>query len=499
MTNSQADVCMILEGTYPYVSGGVSTWTHELISRHSDLNFHLLTILPPNADTEPKYNIPSNVVGITDVQLHQVPAQTKISDMHEILEDLEGPLLALVSEEGQLDDFTTILEILANYRGRIGFDGLMNSMAAWELVQRMYNYGYAESSFLDYFWSWRALMGSIFSIALADLPKAHIYHCLSTGYAGIMAARAKIETGNPVILTEHGIYTNERRIEVASADWLEETASKSLTIDHVRNNLRDFWANSFGSFSRICYEASDEIITLYEGNQHMQRADGANPAKMRIIPNGVDIDRFRAIEPVSHERPTVALIGRVVPIKDIKSFIRAVSVIRSHIPDIKVLIMGPTDEDIEYYQECRQMIEYMGLNETVTFTGQVKIDKYLPQIDVTVLSSISEAMPLTILEAGACGIPSVTTDVGACREIIYGPSHEQPKLGDGGAVVPLSNPTALAEAVINLLQDRDYYNKCSDTIRKRIQLYYNKSDQMERYGQLYNSHIKAANEYKKVS
>lgn len=496
---SQADVCLILEGTYPYVSGGVSTWTHELISKQEDLTFHLLTILPPNAETELKYDLPRNIVGITDVQLQNVPSRTTIADINEVLEELEGPLLALVSKEGDLDDYTTILEILRNYRGRIGFDGLMNSYAAWELVQRMYSFSYEESSFLDYFWSWRALMGSMFSIALAELPSAKLYHTLSTGYAGIMAARAKVETGRPVLLTEHGIYTNERRIEVASADWLEETASKSLTIDHVRNNLRDFWSNSFSSFSRICYNACDEIITLYEGNQRMQKADGASPAKMRIIPNGVDIERFRAIEPESHERPTIALIGRVVPIKDIKSFIRAVSIIRDHIPDIRVLIMGPTDEDIEYYQECRQMIEYMGLNETITFTGQVNIDKYLPQIDVAVLSSISEAMPLTVLETGACGIPSVTTDVGACRDILEGASHEKPRLGDGGVIVPLSNPTALAQGVVKLLRDNDFYRSCSEKIRKRVQTYYDKMDQMAQYHDLYDSYIRNRQDQKQAS
>jgi glycosyltransferase involved in cell wall biosynthesis len=306
----------------------------------------------------------------------------------------------------------------------------------------------------------------------------------------MMAARAKVETGRPVILTEHGIYTNERRIEVASADWLEATASKSMTIDHMRNNLRDFWIHSFGSFSHICYDAADEIITLFEGNQKMQVSDGAKASKLRIISNGVDIERFSAILPQAHDRPTVALIGRVVPIKDIKSYIRAVSSLHAHVPDLRAYVMGPTDEDIEYYQECRQMVEYMGLKDVVTFTGQVAIDKYLPQIDVSVLSSISEAMPLSVLEAGACGIPSVTTDVGACKEILYGRSDESPNIGEGGIVVPLANPSAMAQAILKLLQDNKFYRECSNNLRKRVEELYNKDDQITAYRELYDHYLK---------
>jgi glycosyltransferase involved in cell wall biosynthesis len=486
---SKADVCLILEGTYPYVSGGVSSWTHELITRHSEQNFHLMTVLSPTAKTERKYDVPNNVVGITDMHLQQLSAGRALHNIEDICHDLEQPLLALTSADATLDDFADFLTILRPHRGALGYESLLNSEASWELLQRMYNERYVESSFLDYFWSWRGLMGSLFSIALCELPVADVYHTLSTGYAGMLAARAKIETKKPVIVTEHGIYTNERRIEVASADWLEETASKSLTIDKLRNNLRDFWSESFSSFSRICYEASDEIITLYKGNQRMQIQDGAPEEKLKIIPNGVNIERFAAIEAVEHEKPTIALIGRVVPIKDIKSFIRAISIVKETIPDARVYIMGPTDENIEYYQDCRQMIEYMGLSDNITFTGQVKIDNYLPQIDVTVISSISEAMPLVILEAGACGIPTVATDVGACRDLILGADNEEPMLDAGGIIVSLANATALAEAMLKLLRDQDFYRACSQAMRERVKTYYNKQQQIASYTKLYEQYL----------
>jgi glycosyltransferase involved in cell wall biosynthesis len=489
MITMKADICLVLEGTYPYVQGGVSQWTHELISRMEDYSFHLCTILSPDAEKDYRYDLPSNVLSVTDIELQRSKGTGGLNNLSALLEELEAPLVSLTQGNGGLDSFARLLEILRPYRGSLTLAELMDSRAAWELVQRMYMREYEESSFLDYFWSWRALMGSLFTIALADLPRAGVYHTLATGYAGLVAARAKLEYDKPTIITEHGIYTNERRIEIASADWLEQTAFKKLTIDHVRNSLRDFWVNSFANFSRTCYEASDEIVTLFQGNQPMQINDGAEPEKMRIIPNGVDVDNYAAVSPEPHDRPTIALIGRVVPIKDIKSFIRSVGIMAEQIPDINVFIMGPTDEDISYYQECRQMVEYMGLSNNITFTGQVNISRYLPQIDICVLSSISEAMPLVILEAGACGIPTVATDVGACRDIIYGMPEEEPAIGEGGAIVPLANPTAIAENVVDMLRDRDRYLACSNNIRERVRRYFNKADQIQRYRELYDGYL----------
>ena len=107
------------------------------------------------------------------------------------------------------------------------------------------------------------------------------------------------------------------------------------------------------------------------------------------------------------------------------------------------------------------------------------------------LTSISEAQPLVILEAGAAGIPVVATDVGACREMIMGARNENPNLGAGGAVVPLSSPSAVAEALQRLLTDRKYYTACSKSIAERVKRYYRKADQYEAYAELYHGLIES--------
>ncbi len=145
------------------------------------------------------------------------------------------------------------------------------------------------------------------------------------------------------------------------------------------------------------------------------------------------------------------------------------------------------------------MVEHFSLEKTVEFTGQVKIDDYLPHIDLVVVTSISEAQPLVILEAGASGIPTVATNVGACPELIEGRSDEDPKLGMGGAVVPLSNPSATADAVYRLLTDREHYKACAEAMRQRVATYYTKQLQHQAYNDVYNTWTQAEPAAKRAS
>jgi len=486
------DVCLILEGTYPYVAGGVSSWAHDLIQSYPHLRFHLVSLLPKQEERKMRYQLPSNVTGITHVYVQEIPlGLPRVPGASAMFEKLEGPLERLQSPKGSLADVAAVMDLLRPHPG-IGRKLLLNSPLAWDMLVRMYESTHPESSFLDYFWSWRALVSGLFSVILAEMPKARIYHTVSTGYAGLFAARAHVETGRPSIVTEHGIYTNERRIEIAMADWLSEASTEGLQINIWKRSLKDMWIDTFASYSRACYGACEKIVTLYEGNQQFQLDDGAPREKLSIIPNGIDVERYeKARAPGTAPRdgggpPHVALIGRVVPIKDIKTFIRACGMMRDRVPDLRASIIGPDDEDADYARECREMVAQMGLESTVTFTGRVKLDDILGQIDVQVLTSISEGMPLVILEAGAAGIPSVATDVGACRELIMGRSTETPKLGAAGAVTALSNPKATADACVPLLTDREWYLSCSTAMRERVRTYYAKSDQVRVYGALYD-------------
>jgi glycosyltransferase involved in cell wall biosynthesis len=483
---SPVDVCLVLEGTYPYIAGGVSKWTHDLLIAQRELSFHLVCLIPQDADLTHRYEVPANVKGITNIRVGVLPRGPKRARRGaQLLASLEDPLQKLQANGG-LREISAVLEALRPFRNDVSQETLLNSPEAWDLLRRMYRTACPGCSFLDYFWTWRAILGGLYSVLLAPLPDARIYHAACTGYAGLLAARARIETGRPALLTEHGIYTNERRIEISMADWLHQESTNSLRLEKPVRDLKDLWIDTFTSYSRASYEAASRIITLYTGNQQLQIAEGADRSKLDVIPNGVDFDQISQTAGRRTEHPpTVALIGRVVPIKDIKTYIRAVAILRDVVPDVQALVLGPEDEDPDYFAQCRALVDHLGIQSSFTFTGRVSIAEYLPRIDVLVLTSISEAQPLVILEAGSAGIPTVATDVGACREMICGQESVTDSLGPGGEIVPLSNPTATASAVARLLRDRARWESASHSIRERVRLSYNKPALDAAYRDLY--------------
>ena len=242
----------------------------------------------------------------------------------------------------------------------------------------------------------------------------------------------------------------------------------------------------FEAIGKLAYDAADDIVALYETNRQRQITDGARAERTQCIPNGIDVDGLAPLvalrKPRAHR--VVALIGRVVPIKDIKTFIRAMLTVVRQMPEAEAWIAGPEDEDESYANECRALVESLGLQDKVKFLGFQKIDELLPKCGVLVLSSISEALPLVVLEGFAAGVPSVTTDVGSCRQLIYGLDGEDAALGAAGRVVQIADPRALAEAALDLLDERNWHAAQQAGIA-RVERFYTQDQMVGSYRELY--------------
>ena len=481
-----ADVCLIVEGCYPYVPGGVSAWIDWLMRSLPETSFTIVALWPRPMNVKSRYARPDNLRSIEHLYLQEFGAQpSNRAPKLAGIEHLSEALTRLMTQGGAAA-LAEVMEKLAVMRQRIALDQLFNSPAAWQLVQEMYRREMPYGSFLHYFWAWRALLGGLFSVLEFPLPKASVYHTISTGYAGLFAARARLETGRPAILTEHGIYTNERRIELLMADWVADTIDKGHALDDPRFDLRDMWVRAFEAYARTCYETSTGVITLYGDNQAPQRLLGAQPHKLSVIANGIDLTRFAGISQAkASDRPTMALIGRVVPIKDVKTYIEAARLLKSRVPNLRAFVIGPTDEDPDYYAECMALVAEHQLEKTVLFTGPVNILDYLSSIHVMVLTSLSESQPLVVLEAGAAGIPFVATDVGSCREIIEGRRDEVPALGSGGAIVHLADGGEIAGAVEALLSDPEKRSRAGAVLRARVSAHYRSDQAAGAYRDLY--------------
>ena len=161
--------------------------------------------------------------------------------------------------------------------------------------------------------------------------------------------------------------------------------------------------------------------------------------------------------------------------------------LRGAVPDVEALVLGPVDEDPEYFAECEALVNHLALEDAITFTGRVALTDYLGRIDLIVLTSISEVQPLVILEAGAAGVPSVATDIGACREMICGRPGEPEQFGDAGEVVPLADPVATAHAIARLLLTPGRLEQAGEAARNRVRRYYDKQSLDSAYAGLYRS------------
>lgn len=481
----EADVCLILEGSYPYVFGGVSGWTQSLIKIQQHKTFSVVSILPDNKNLQSRYPRPSNLVALHHLFLDQPRGKGKAAPI-ETAKALTEALLATM-QNGRICDLRGLIELLDAAHGEHTLDDFMNSPMGWELVCNMYRASMPQCSFLQYFWAWRSLVGALLAVLQFPLPKARIYHSLSTGYAGILAARAPIELNRPCIVTEHGIYTNERRIEILTADWIADSVDNGFSTSTQKRDVRDMWIGTFENFARICYDACEQIIALTQVSQREQLASGADPARCMIISNGVDVERFsQAAEAVGEPPEMIALIGRVVPIKDVLTFIQAVDLLRLEFPNLQAHIVGPFDEDPDYYATCRLLVDERGLDAHVCFTGVVKVEEKLQSCSLVVLTSISEGQPLVMMEAGAAGIPCVATDVGGCREILFGADTENPNLGSGGLITGLVSPNETAEAVATLLRDPVLRKRLGSNLQKRVRQHYNAHIVDNAYTQLYD-------------
>jgi glycosyltransferase involved in cell wall biosynthesis len=164
--------------------------------------------------------------------------------------------------------------------------------------------------------------------------------------------------------------------------------------------------------------------------------------------------------------------------------------VADEIPNVRVRVLGPMDEDPEYAEMCQRHAKALGLDNNVAFEGKVNVLEELPKVDLIVLTSISEAQPLVILEAGAVGIPTVATDVGSCAELLYGRQPEDRALGEGGIVTPMASPGETAKAILRLYRDPGLRRRMRDAMRERVRKFYDQRDMVTAYDELYRRFVR---------
>ncbi|MBO8164771.1 MAG: GT4 family glycosyltransferase PelF [Brevibacillus sp.] len=467
-------ICIVAEGSYPYITGGVSSWIHTLVSSMPEHQFIIYAIgAEERYRGQFRYKLPENVEQVVEVFLDSFHLDGKRwgRSLKMNKEEREA-LKALIAGEEETD-WERVFRTLRDARWRTSTEFLM-SRDYFDLLSELCRERFEQLPFTEMFWTVRSMLLPLVQLIRHPLPQADLYHAVSTGYAGVIASLGKHLYGKPMLLTEHGIYSREREEEIIKADW-------------VKGYFKDLWIRYFYGLSRCAYGYADRVVTLFQRNREIQAELGCPESKIMIIPNGIKVDDYLNLPGKDGDAKTINIgaIVRVVPIKDIKTMLYAFAAVKREVPQATFTIMGSCDEEPEYYQECLELVKMLEIAD-LAFTGSINVKQVLGRMDVIVLTSISEGQPLAVLEAMAAAKPVVATDVGNCRELLYG-SGQEGDTGRAGIIVPVLDDAEIARAIISLCRNSVARQAMGLNGRRRVMYAYTHDQFTDRYESLYRS------------
>lgn len=480
-------VLLITEGTYPYHSGGVSTWAQQLCNGVRNANFKIYSI---NAVSErsSKFHLGPQVREV--VQLPMWAAEEP-QDLQQYEMSYTDHVIRreLVSEEVVVEEFlpfftmfldeilkeTQDLKILDRavrglffYFQKYDYKTTMRSYSVWEsfrrsIAQHQMSLAGAGATLSDLTTAMRWLYRFLIPVSV-PAPKTDLVHLTVAGSSILPALGLKYKYGTPILLTEHGVYIRERLLAIGASAF-----SPFLKI---------FLTHFSEAMTRLSYFHADRITTVSRFNIPWEVRYGADRDKIEVIYNGVDLSVFKPRHKKEQNRPpTVVAAARLFALKDILTMIRTCAEVRKTIPSIQFKVFGNKDAVPEYTAECEHLIQELDLEGHFHLCGHHPDPAMIyGEGDLSILSSVSEGFPYTVLESMASGIPVVATAVGGVPEALD---------VETGRLCPPRDPVALGAAVVELLQHTELREAMGIAARKKASENFRISSFSEAFERLY--------------
>ena len=486
-------VLLCTEGTYPFAGGGVSTWCDILCRQMPDVDFTLFTVTG-NPDVRAEYELPANAEKIIHIPLWgmQEPAEYPLSGLtyanflrrkrttterlvaSRFVPHLRVLMRAAADEGVDVGTAGQALTEMWRYFQEYDWNKTWKAQATWDAfvqeVLRPYEDGRVEAlrserpSMADLTtslrWTYNFLMPLV-----APLPEVDLVHATIASFAALPGVVAKIERGTPFLLTEHGVYVRERYLAVSGTDFPFYAKRYLLQLTAL--------------MSRVCYRYADVVAPVANFNKRWELRYGARQDQIQTVYNGIDPQIFVPGPKPAELRdvPVAVAAARVFPLKDIETMIRSADVARRQLPDVRFLVYGSLDADRPYVDRCRALIEKLDLADTFIFGGFHSSPAQVYNAgDISVLSSISEGFPYTVLESMSCARPVAATDVGGVSEALAG----------YGLVVPPRDGAALGEAAVELLRDSEMRLELGRLAREQVLARYRTTHSVDSYRTLYD-------------
>lgn len=478
------DVLMILEGTYPFHGGGVSTWAHTLCTKIEAVNFTVYSINSQYHFT-PKYN--------TDQikKIIQVPMWASLEPFevfpfkikyHKIISKKEKqndmaisehfvPLFSsfirnVYSENFNVGELDAQLYQMWLFFQKYDYKITMQNRQVWEAFRYHITDTCCELSthatLFDLTVSMRWLYRFLMPLSI-EVPKADLSHLTIAGFAVIPALVLQYKYGTPLLLTEHGVFIRERLIAISNSDYSFFLKKMLITLSEC--------------ITRLVYFKADKVISVNAFNKSWETYYGASEDKIEVVYNGIDCDVFQPSTIVKSTPPTVVAAARIFELKDIFTMIKSCAVAKKSIPNIRYLVYGEKEAVPEYTAACEALIEKLHLTDNFILAGHhPEPHKLFLEGDISILTSISEGFPYTVLESMSCGVPVVATDVGGVHEAM----DEQ-----CGFLCKPKNYEEIGSRVVELILNEPLRVKMGIAARQKVVEHFSLHGFISRYEQIY--------------
>ena len=476
------------EGSYPYSGGGVSTWSHILCTELNEkVDFEIFAVTG-NPYVESRYRLPDNIKKITHIPLWGVDEPSDYyDDRHAFSRQIEKKARAskrvthkyfkpifedfiecLFDPYLDVSRISDVLYGLWKYFQYYDYKQTLRQPLLWtEFKQTLINYfeesdlGFHEQPrVFDITFGMRWLYHFLMPIAAPISREIDVTHATLAGFPALVSIAAKYEYGTPSMVTDHGVYMRERLINVGRADM--PYFSKRLLV-----NLSTL-------VSRSVYYTADQISPVTTANKEWEKRFEADEANIQPIYNGVNTDLFKPTPKPQKTKgtPTVIAVAQVFALKDIETMIRTADLVREHIPEVQFTVYGSLQVDKDYVKKCRDLVEELDLEDTFHFGGfHDQPSMIFNEGDISILTSISEGFPYTVIESMSCARPVVATDVGGIRDALEG----------CGILCKPRDPRDIANGVIKLLEDDDLRLELGNKARERVLLTFTTEKSVDAY------------------
>ncbi len=212
------------------------------------------------------------------------------------------------------------------------------------------------------------------------------------------------------------------------------------------------------------------LVNSGEIRQQLVHEDGFPPASIRVVHNGIDLDRFknlqvnraRLLPGLENCKLIVSVANMHSDVKGQPTLIKAAAEVCAKFPQAKFVLIGDGTRRAAF----ENMAAELGLKNNVLFLGQRHdVADLLAGCDIAVLPSQAEGFPNALLEYMAAGLPAIATDVGGNREVI---EH-----GVNGLLCAPNNPNAMAKAILHLLENPEAASTMAHAGRERVRRDFN--------------------------